>query len=148
LLWTSNPESGVITYSYDVDGNLLQKKSPPPNNQPNPQYISYCYDALHRVTGKAYSAQTCSNGLLPAGTAAVSYFYDQTSYNGLTIANGAGRRTGMADQAGFEAWSYDPMGRPLFDSRTTAGRTFPYDGVKDWFEHAGCATHTVCNPQK
>ncbi len=27
-------------------------------------------------------------------------------------------------------------------------RTFPYDGPGDWFEHAGCATHTICNPQK
>ena len=27
-------------------------------------------------------------------------------------------------------------------------RTFPYDGAGDWLEHAGCATHTICNPQK
>jgi RHS repeat-associated protein len=27
-------------------------------------------------------------------------------------------------------------------------RTFPYDGAGDWFEHAGCATHTICDPQK
>jgi RHS repeat-associated protein len=126
LRWASNPESGVITYSYDVDGNLLQKTSPDPNapaGSPATQVISYCYDALHRVTGKAYSQQACVNGLLPSGTAAVSYHYDQTAYNGLTIANGIGRRTGMDDQAGTEAWSYDQMGMPLFDSRTIAGIT-------------------------
>ena len=33
--------------------------------------------------------------------------------NGLTITNGNGRRTGMSDAAGAEAWSYDVMGRVL-----------------------------------
>ena len=27
-------------------------------------------------------------------------------------------------------------------------RTFPYDGFRDWLEHAGCATHTACDPSK
>ena len=31
LLTATNPESGTITYSYDDDGNLLQKTSPAPN---------------------------------------------------------------------------------------------------------------------
>ena len=31
LLTANNPESGTITYSYDADGNLLQKTSPAPN---------------------------------------------------------------------------------------------------------------------
>lgn len=126
LLTATNPESGTISYSYDADGNLLQKTSPAPNalaGSTSTQIISYCYDALHRMTGKAYSQQTCVNGLLPSGTAVVSYYYDQTSSNGLTITAGIGRRTGMADQAGTEAWSYDPMGRPLFDRRTIAGVT-------------------------
>ena len=35
---------------------------------------------LHRVTKKTYSN----------GDPAISYFYDQTSYNGLTISNGIG----------------------------------------------------------
>jgi RHS repeat-associated protein len=77
----------------------------------------YCYDPLNRVTGKAYTAQTCSNGLLP--TPLVSYYYDQSSYDGLAITNSIGHRTGMSDQAGAEAWSYDIMGRPLSDLRTT-----------------------------
>src|SRR6476646_8780912 len=33
LRWASNPESGVITYTYDADGELLQKTSPA---QPKP----------------------------------------------------------------------------------------------------------------
>jgi|DewCreStandDraft_4_1066084.scaffolds.fasta_scaffold05374_9 hypothetical protein len=45
---------------------------------------------LHRLTGKTYSN----------GDTAISYFYDQTSYNGLAISNGVGRRTGISDEAG------------------------------------------------
>ena len=118
-----NPESGTTSYSYDAYGNLMQKTSPAPNqaSATTTVTLSYCYDSLNRITGKAYTAQTCSNGFLP--TPLVSYFYDQTSYNGLTVTNGIGRRTGMSDQAGGEAWSYDVMGRRLADKRTTNGVT-------------------------
>src|SRR6185312_11608778 len=73
LLTATNPESGTITYTYDLDGNLLQKTSPAPNqtNAAVTQTISYCYDALHRVTGKGYGAQSC-----PIATPVVSYTYD------------------------------------------------------------------------
>jgi RHS repeat-associated protein len=124
LLSANNPESGTITYGYDDDGNLHTKTSPAPN-QTNPgvtQTISYCYDQLNRMTGKAYSLQSC-----PLTTPAASYFYDQTSYNGLTIANGVGRRTGMSDAAGAEAWNYDSLGRVLRDRRTTNSKTLNTD---------------------
>ncbi len=68
----------------------------------------YIYDALSRLTGKSYSN----------GDPAVSYFYDQTSYNGLTITNGQGRRTGMSDASGMTAWSYDAAGHVLTEKRT------------------------------
>ena len=116
LLTAKNPESGTISYTYDNDGNLLQKTSPAPN-QTNPavtQTISYCYDALHRVTGKAYSAQTCQNGQLPVGTAVVSYTYDQGT-------NGVGHLTSLTDQAGTGTYTYDPMGRIASEQRTIAG---------------------------
>jgi RHS repeat-associated protein len=105
LLTATNPESGTITYAYDNDGNVqtkLDARSIP---------ITYAYDTLNRLTGKTYSN----------GDPATSYFYDQASYNGLTIANGIGRRTGMTDAAGSEAWSYDATGRALTDQRTTNG---------------------------
>jgi RHS repeat-associated protein len=124
LLTANNPESGIINYGYDNDGNLLTRVSPAPN-QTNPsvtQTISYCYDQLNRLTGKGYSSQTC-----PLTTPAASYFYDQTSYNGLTIANGIGRRTGMSDAAGAEAWNYDAMGRSLRNRRTTNSVTLNTD---------------------
>src|SRR5439155_11457274 len=51
----------------------------------------------------------------------VTYFYDQTSYNGLTIANGLGRRTGMLDGSGQTAWSYDARGNVATEKRTIVG---------------------------
>jgi len=103
-----NPESGTIKYSYDANGNVSSK------TDNRGITTTYSYDALNRVTGMTYS-----NGDPP-----VSYTYDQSSANGLTITNGIGQRTSMTDAAGSEAWSYDSMGRTLVDQRTTkAGAT-------------------------
>ncbi|PYU56668.1 MAG: hypothetical protein DMG56_23520, partial [Acidobacteria bacterium] len=44
---------------------------------------TYSYDVENRLTGVSYSDTTPS----------ASYYYDQSSYNGLTISNGKGRRT-------------------------------------------------------
>ena len=127
LLSASNPESGTSSYTYDANGNLIYKTSPAPNQTGSATVtLTYCYDALNRLTAKAYTQQTCSNGTLPSPVA--TYLYDQASYNGLTIANGIGRRTGMTDSAGSEAWSYDSMGRIATDQRTTntLARAFSY----------------------
>ncbi len=60
LLTATNPESGQISYSYDADGNMLQKTSPAPNQTgAATQTISYCYDALHRIVAKGYGALSC-----------------------------------------------------------------------------------------
>src|SRR5579872_4529641 len=115
LLTATNPESGQISYSYDADGNMLQKTSPAPNQTGSAtQTISYCYDKLNRVTGKAYSAQTCTNGQLPSGTAVVTYAYDAG-------ANGIGHLTSLTDQAGSGSYSFDALGRIGSESRTIAG---------------------------
>jgi RHS repeat-associated protein len=127
LTATTSYVLGTTGYTYDLNGNLLHKTSPAPNQIGSTLVtLSYCYDALNRITGKAYTSQSCSGGLLP--TPLVSYFYDQTSYNGLAIANGIGHRTGMADQVGSEAWSFDIRGRVSSDKRTTNGlsKTFTY----------------------
>lgn len=68
---------------------------------------TYTYDVLNRLTGMSYSDSTPS----------VTYSYDQTSYNGLTITNGKGRRTGMSDASGITAWSYDLNGNVLTEKR-------------------------------
>ena len=60
LLTAKNPESGTLTTLYDNDGELLQKTSLGPTRPARPrQTVSYCYDELHRVTGRGYGAQSC-----------------------------------------------------------------------------------------
>ncbi len=117
LLTANNPESGLINYFYDANGNLLQKVLPSPNQTgPATHTISYCYDGLNRVTGKAYSWQNCQNGQLPPGTAVVSYIYDQGT-------NGIGHMASLTDQAGSGSYSYDILGRMSSEQRTIAGVT-------------------------
>jgi len=75
--------------------------------------ITYAYDALGRLTKKTYSDSTPT----------VQYFYDQSSYNGLSITNGIGRGTGMSDGSGATAWSYDPSGHVTSERRTIGSVT-------------------------
>jgi hypothetical protein len=81
--------------------------------------------------------------------------------------------SGYVKNAGTDTWNFfhpgatnfrghsdsDPQGIPsthiLIDPKASlpnnewhVDRTFPYDGVGDWLEHAGCASNTICNPQK
>jgi YD repeat-containing protein len=110
MRWASNPESGVITYTYDNDGNLLQKTSPAPNQTGTlTQTVSYCYDELHRPTGKGYGAQPC-----PLSSSVVIYTYDSG-------VNGNGHLTSVTDQAGTASYTYDAMGRLSTEQRTIIG---------------------------
>jgi RHS repeat-associated protein len=110
LLTANNPESGTITYSYDADGNLVQKTSPAPNQTGSAtQTVSYCYDALHRVTGKGYGAQSC-----PLTTPVVTYAYDSGT-------NAIGHLTSLTDQAGTASYTYDILGRLSAETRTLTG---------------------------
>ena len=120
LRWASNPESGVITYSYDADGNLLQKFSPAPNqggtiNQGTAtQPVSYCYDALHRVTKRDYQPHTYTPGACPITSPIVSYTYDVGT-------NAIGHLTSLTDQAGTAGYTYDNMGRIATETRMLYG---------------------------
>jgi len=110
LLTAKNPESGTITYAYDADGNLLQKTSPAANQTGAvTQTVSFCYDALHRVTGKAYGAQSC-----PLSSPVVSYVYDSGT-------NAIGHLTSLTDQAGSGTYTYDILGRLSSETRVIAG---------------------------
>ena len=110
LRWASNPESGVVAYAYDADGELLQKTSPLANQTGTAtQTVSYCYDELHRVTGKGYGAQSC-----PLATPVVTYAYDSG-------ANAKGHLTSLADQAGSGIYGYDNMGRVVTETRVLTG---------------------------
>jgi RHS repeat-associated protein len=117
LLTANNPESGTIYYFYDANGNVLQKVSPSPNQTGSGQHtVSYCYDPLNRVNGKAYSWQNCQNGQLPAGSAMVSYTYDQG-------ANAIGKLSSFTDQSGSGSYVYDVLERIASEQRTINGVT-------------------------
>jgi RHS repeat-associated protein len=110
LLTATNPESGTISYVYDADGSLLQKTSPAPNQTGTAtQTVSYCYDALHRVTDKSYGAQSC-----PLSSPVVSYGYDSG-------ANAKGKLVSLTDQAGTASYTYDTLGRLSTENRTLTG---------------------------
>jgi RHS repeat-associated protein len=110
LLTATNPESGTITYAYDADSELLQKTSPAANQTGSAtQIVSYCYDALHRVTGKGYGAQSC-----PLATPVVSYAYDSGT-------NAKGHLTSLTDQAGTATYAYDILGRLTTETRSLKG---------------------------
>ena len=108
LLSASNPESGLLKWTYDNDSNVLTK------SDARNVVVTYNYDQLHRVatTGTTH-AKSYSNGDVP-----VDYYFDQTSYNGLTIAEGVNHRTGMSDATGQTAWTFDSVGRTLKEQRS------------------------------
>lgn len=117
--------AGPASFSLTTSGSTLTGGTDPSNQTVT---VSYCYDALNRPTAKAYTYSpstppTCSGTPPTLPSPIATYLYDQTAFNGLTITNGIGRRTGMTDAAGSEAWSYDAQGNVLVDQRTTNGVT-------------------------
>jgi RHS repeat-associated protein len=140
LTSSTNPEANwapatqttvATTYAYDADGNLINKSEPAPNQQSTSSVtLTYCYDALNRITAKGYTSQTCSNGLLP--TPVATYVYDGGSLpSGCSVGSFSygliiGRRSAMCDGAGSEAWSYNVVsgvGWQITDQRTTNALT-------------------------
>lgn len=116
-----NPESGTVTYSYDANGDLTSKTSPAPNQQGTSTVtISYCYDALNRMTAKAYTYSpntppTCSGTPPTFPSPAAVFVYDQPPSNGLnTVTNPMGRLVAATTTGSFPTgtyYSYDPVGR-------------------------------------
>jgi len=115
LLTATNPESGTISYTYDADGNLLQKTSPAPNQTGTAiQTVSYCYDDLHRVTMRDYQTHVFNPPACPITAPVVSYAYDSGD-------NAKGHLTSLLDQAGTATYAYDILGRLTTETRTLTG---------------------------
>jgi RHS repeat-associated protein len=145
-LSSSTPEAGTTSYSYPsgsgscagivtlVCGRI----------DANSTATTYSYDALKRLTGKTYSGSS-----IGTGTSAITYYYDQASYNGLTIVNGNGLQTGMSDGSGATAWSFDGMGRVAAIEKTinsvtkTAAYTYNADGSINTVQDYGGTTFTL-----
>ncbi len=106
LLTATNPESGKITYAYDVDGNTTTKTEPMANQawgSTQTVTITYAYDALNRLTDKTYSDATQNS----------SYRYDYSSYMGQSFQYPIGRQVAAtAANANISYFtSFDKMGR-------------------------------------
>ncbi len=110
LRQANNPESGMINYTYDDDGNPKSK------TDARGVVTTYVYDGLNRVTNRTYS------GPAPGGTTpAVTYLYDTLG----SALNGKGRLTSVSSSvSNYSYGSYDVMGRPLTGTQTTDGNNY------------------------
>ena len=152
LTSTTTPETGLLCFGtktgsscnsdgYDSFDNLLYR------TDARGVVTSYGYDTLNRLAQKSYN---------DGSTPTVKYGYDAVAPSGctlptLTINNGIGKRTGMCDAAGSEAWSYDisaNVGWKTTDARTINGitKTFTFqsnlDGSLKSINYAGGETVT------
>ena len=105
----ADPDLGTWTYAYDAVGNLVRQQDA------RGQVVIFRYDALNRLTGKAYCSGNCQPGDNPPLVA--GYSYDATSGGNL----GIGQRTGMTDTTGSTGWAYDARGRCTSELRTVSG---------------------------
>ena len=112
LTQATNPESGTISYGYDANGNVTSRTGPKQNQTGSSTVTTtYSIDSLNRVYGKSYN-----DGLTPS----VTLYYDQTSQWGSTISNSIGRLTAaLTTNVAAELFSYDPMGRPVWQFQQT-----------------------------
>lgn len=122
LLTASNPESGLVTYGYDNNGNVTSKTAPAPNQTGSATVTTtYTYDALNRLTGRSYSNTTGASG----------YVYDSGSVWGVTVQNQIGRmvlsNNFLASGGGNVGtiYSYDAMGRAAFELQVNQRSSTP-----------------------
>jgi RHS repeat-associated protein len=119
LLSANNPESGLISYGYDPNGNLTQK------TDARLVVTNYIYDALNRVTNRNYTAP---GGLANyQATPNVSYFYDNLpNAKGrlIKVTNGTG-----VDRSTTEYVTFDILGRVTRSKQTTDGVIYGTDAA-------------------
>ncbi len=112
LMSATNPESGLIQYLYDNNGNLTQK------TDARLVVTNYAYDQLNRVTNRNYTAP---GGLAnyPA-TPNITYTYDDAN-----VPNSKGKLTKVADAfSTTEYTEFDILGRIKKSRQMTDGVTY------------------------
>jgi RHS repeat-associated protein len=123
LLSANNPESGLISFLYDNNGNLTQKTDPRATGSSHVQ-INYRYDALNRLLTRSY---TIPAGISPqiGATPNVTYRYEVDS-QGTPITNAIGRLTGVTSSAStYTHDSFDALGRVTKSTQTTNTTAYP-----------------------
>ncbi|MBK7951191.1 MAG: RHS repeat protein [Deltaproteobacteria bacterium] len=117
---TTDPDSGVWKFGFDVAGNIVYQDTPAAN-----QSVYMCYDAMSRIQRRCissgpdlYSSTICSSACQGAETES-SYVYD-------SVANGSfgiGRLASVTDASGSAFFRYDSRGRIRYESKTILERT-------------------------
>jgi RHS repeat-associated protein len=106
-----NPESGTVSYTYNTNGDLATKIAPAPNQTgTNTVTTTYTFDLLHRLTQKSYS-----------DTTPLTWFQYDSGFvpGGATPHNTIGRLVTTRTPITVSAFSYDVMGRPLWNVQST-----------------------------
>lgn len=124
LTSATNPESGTTSYSYDANGNMLEKIDPRllPGSTTHVR-VSYTYDALNRQTKRSYND----------GTPEINYYYDEQSLpqGAPQLARGASTGQLLAVTYGGSTsingtyYGYDAIGRTIKSAQVTNGQAFP-----------------------
>jgi len=122
LLSATNPESGQITYTYDLNGNVVTKVEPEANQTGGAQTINtYAYDALNRVLSRSDTSPANADTL---------YQYDGVTLTGCGgpvppgisgATNLIGSRSSMCSGFSASSFSYDSMGRLLTEAKKNQG---------------------------
>lgn len=133
LLMSSNPESGITSYSYAVSGGLCTGDPSLPCSRTDARGVitNYTYDALNRLTAKSYSVPAT---LSTSSTPSACFQYDISSL--ASSANLIGRLTNEWTQSSAAGTcgaapptsgkvtlrsilAYDPMGRITSEQQCT-----------------------------
>jgi len=116
LTQANNPESGPVSYTYDLAGNVSTK------TDSRGWMTSYSYDNLNRLSGKSYS----NSNSQPEGVAApaVTYLWDTVFIGRLTSASASATANSVASSTQYSI--YDAMGRVKQSSQTSNGASYNF----------------------
>ncbi|HET9282240.1 MAG TPA: RHS repeat-associated core domain-containing protein [Candidatus Angelobacter sp.] len=107
LLQSTNPESGVISYTYDNGGNVLTR------TDARNITTTYSYDQLNRLTGKTYASGGVPDPLTPS----VTLTYDVCPAGGCPVGmstqNLVGRLVSASNGTATTFSAYDALGRVI-----------------------------------
>jgi len=112
LTSATNPENGTVKYTYDSNGNLVEKIDA------REVKTTMTYDALNRVKSKVYSGTTSEATAVANLTPAVNYFYD--TYTGLP--SGAPSWSGTPSKGKLVGVTYGPGSEGTYYKYDAAGR--------------------------